>query len=132
MKTSSVFHFILSAAAVATMVGLGAIDRTLAGPTQAPPNGNPSFPAGATGPQGPQGPQGNQGYQGNTGATGSQGPAGLYGVGYCNWYGNEWVSHGWDGGAAWCTGAWFTCDGYRLTAITGVNGCGTSSTYPAN
>ena len=133
ITANKAFHFVLAAAAVATMVGLLAIDATMASPTLAPPNGNPGFPPGATGGKGPQGGQGNQGPQGPQGPQGSQGPAGLYGIGYCNWYGSEWVSHGWDAGCAWSTGAWFSCDGYRMTAITGsVGGCGISGSYPAN
>jgi len=118
--------------AVASMAGLATIAHVLASPTLPPPNGNPGFPAGLQGPQGPTGPQGNQGPQGNTGATGATGSPGLYGIGYCNWYGGEWVSYGWDGGCAWSTGAFFYCDGYRMYSISAVSGCGSSGTYPSS
>lgn len=119
--------------ATTTMGGLAAISAAQAGPTQAPPNGNPSFPQGPQGPVGPQGPQGNQGNTGNQGAQGDPGSTGLYGLGNCSWYGGEFVSYGWDGYCAWNMGAYFYCDGSRLYAINYKNtGCGDSGTTPGS
>lgn len=123
----------LAGLATTTIALLVAMTAVQAGPTQSPPNGNPAFPAGPQGPQGPQGSPGNQGAKGNTGSQGSPGSAGLYGIGYCSWNGGEYVSYGWDGGAAWCMGAYLYCDGYRLYQIYYVNdGCGNSGTYPSS
>lgn len=95
---------------------------TSAAPTQAPPDGNPSFPQGAQGPQGPQGPTGNQGAQGNQGNQGPQGPLGSPGIAWCTWYnGNRFLSHGWDGGCAFQVGARFYCTSGRLTSILRYN-----------
>lgn len=65
----------------------------IAAPTQAPPNGNPSFPL-----QGPQGPQGNNGNNGSQGPQGPAGPAGPQGpaggtsctvcIRQCDWNGS--------------------------------------------
>lgn len=52
---------------VAFLGSLLAVAIVFAAPTQAPPNGNPSFPlSGPTGPQGPQGPQGPAGTSGSS------------------------------------------------------------------
>lgn len=57
---------ISSTATLITIVILLTVATAIAAPTQAPPNGNPSFPL--TGPTGPTGPQGPQGPAGPSGA----------------------------------------------------------------
>ena len=56
----SIFGGVLGS--IAVLGSFAAISYVIAAPTQAPPNGNPSFPlqgpSGSTGSQGPQGPQG--------------------------------------------------------------------------
>lgn len=44
----------------------------------------------------------------------------------CNWSGTEWLSHGFDGGCAFSSGARITCTGGVVTAIAYEFGCGTS------
>lgn len=40
----------------------------------------------------------------------------------CNWNGARWLSHGFDGGNAFKTGAWVSCINSKLTYISWVNG----------
>lgn len=119
-------HIVMTTLAVFAMTFLFAYNTATASrPTVAPPNGNPTFPPGAQGAQGPQGPQGGGGGQGPMGNTGSQGPQGPAGSASCsvagNGNGNLWLSHGWDGGAAWYVGVRFYCSGGYVSSISHVN-----------
>lgn len=87
-------------------------------PTLPPPDGNPTFPPGPQGPAGPAGPAGAVGSPGQTGDMGSVGPAGPQGTTACNWNGNMWLSHGWDGNCAWYVGVRIGCSGGRVTSFT--------------
>ncbi len=42
----------------------------------------------------------------------------------CNWSGSVWVSHGWDGGCAFSSGAYISCNGSTVTSISHYSGCG--------
>jgi hypothetical protein len=110
-------NLLMAAAAVTAMAMVLVMTSVSAAPTQAPPNGNPAFPAGPQGPQGVQGPVGNYGPTGNQGPTGAKGPVGVYGIADCSWNGAFWVSHGWDGVCSWDVGAFFNCDGSRIYSI---------------
>lgn len=113
--------------ALTSLVGIGmifGIHMVTASPPGPPPDGNPTFPDGPQGPQGPRGNTGSQGPTGNQGSQGPKGPTGQMGIGNCDWGGNRWVSHGWDGGCAWNVGAYWYCSGGRLTNITAyTNNC---------
>ena len=97
-------------------------------PQQSPPDGNLIWPPGSQGPQGPQGPTGPNGGQGNPGPQGPTGPIGPTGYSSCNWSGNYWLSHGWDGSCAFATGMYITCSGGRVSQMTWYNGCGQAAT----
>lgn len=113
--------------AVSAVVGISIIltvQFAFAAPGPEPPLGNPTYSDGPQGPQGPQGGQGPQGNQGNQGPQGPQGGPGQQGMGWCNWNGGRWISHGWDGACAWNVGAWWYCSSGRLTHISAyTNGC---------
>lgn len=50
----------------------------------------------------------------------------------CNWPGEaRWLSHGWDGGNAFATGAWLSCTAGVLSDVQFVNGGGTALTPPS-
>ena len=116
-------HLLITTSSIMVVVGMLGFSTASASPTVAPPNGNPSFPAGPQGPSGGVGNTGNQGGQGQTGATGAKGATGTQGIAYCSWYnGNKWISHGWDSYCAWDSGMYLSCTSGRLTSITNVNG----------
>lgn len=115
-------HILLTTVAVFAMTFLFAYNTATASrPSVAPPGGNPTFPPGAQGAQGPQGDQGNQGNQGGQGSQGPQGPQGAIGTASCyisgNGNGSLWLSHGWDGQAAWAIGVRINCSGGLVSSI---------------
>lgn len=66
---------LISSVSTALVLSIAVAASVFAAPTQAPPNGNPSFPLqGQPGPTGPAGP---------AGAQGQQGPAGTWAPGQC-------------------------------------------------
>jgi len=117
-------NLIIAAVAVIGVAIIFTVHIATAAPTQAPPLGNPAYGEGPKGPTGNRGSTGSKGSTGPAGYAGAKGSAGATGMGPCNWSGGTWVSHGWDGGCAWSTGAYFYCSGSRLVNIVAYEGCG--------
>lgn len=102
---------------------LVAANQTFARPSANPPSGSGIYPPGITGPKGPTGNQGGQGNQGPQGPQGPLGPTGSNSYATCDWSGNVWITHGWDGGCAWQNGVKISCSGGVVTGMGWYAGC---------
>ncbi|MBI4121739.1 MAG: collagen-like protein [Parcubacteria group bacterium] len=118
MRPSFLRHqlLIISAVGICVSVVIG-WQTVIAAPTQNPPAANPTFPTGPQGIKGPTGSAGGQGVKGDTGSVGPKGYVGLAGYATCNWGGELFLNHGWDGVSG--------CLGKRGIKVF----CGSSTTY---